>query len=465
MHAAHDLTDEFGERRNVVHRDVSPQNILVSVSGNVKVTDFGVAKALGSSQEATMAGQIKGKTAYMSPEQAGGGRVDRRSDIFALGICLYEVTTGARPFTGEGQLGVLKAVLECDFAKPSDLVPGYPRDLEAIVLRAMAKDPMQRYPSADRMRVALEEWLARSGPIVTETQVAQAVRDRVGALVDKRNAVLRDRMRDAGATAEPSPVFEPPRDGSSSRSSSAIRSVTQTDSGVSHPGISRSSSQISTAGISQPSVISQPSAVSQPSASGLSGATYAAPMAAPAPDTTARGALIGIGIGVGVFALLATGAFFYLRGRSAEATPAAPTAVAAQPAQPSAQPTATQAAANVENQSPTIKLVAVTPKDGITFLMDGKELHELTIERPKKGEVKLLTAKAAGFHDEVLRLDELTPDQLDVLLAKADEPKPEPKPTSEPARPAPVATSQPVQKPPEPKPKKPPKPDIPDNPF
>jgi hypothetical protein len=130
---------------------------------------------------------------------------------------------------------------------------------------------------------------------------------------------------------------------------------------------------------------------------------------------------------------------------------------------------ATQAPTNVENSSPTIKLVAVTPKDGITFLMDGKVLRELAIDRPKKGEVKLLTAKAAGFHDEVLRLDEATPDQLDVLLAKSEEPKPEAKPEAKPEPKAASVAPQPVPtekaRPPEAKPKKPPKPDIPDNPF
>ena len=478
LHAAHELTDEFGERRNVVHRDVSPQNILVSVNGNVKVTDFGVAKALGGSQEATMAGQIKGKTAYMSPEQASGGRIDRRSDIFALGICLYEITTGVRPFTGEGQVAVLKAVLDCEFEKPSDLVPGYPRDLEAIVLRAMAKDPMQRYPSADRMRVAIEEWLARSGPIVTETQVAQTLRDRLGALVDKRNVVLRDRMRDAGASPEPQQSFEPQREGSSSKisnpSASAIRSVTPESEGsisqVSAAGIS----QISSAGVSQPSVTSQPSVVSQvsqPSAvsypSAPSGLYAPAPM--PQPDTTARGALIGIGIGVGVFALLATGASFYLRGQAAEAAPAptVPTVATTTAKSPEAPPP-TATGANVENQSPVIKLVTMMPKAGITFLLDGKPLAGLEVPRPKSGEVKLLKASAEGYHDEVLRLDEFTPDQLDVLLAKADEPKPEPKTEAKVAEAPPGKLSEAptkVEAPKETKPKKPPKPDIPDNPF
>src|SRR5690606_10938341 len=101
LHAAHELADESGQHLGVVHRDVSPQNILVSLTGNVKVTDFGVAKALGMNHEATAAGQVKGKAAYMSPEQATGGEIDRRSDIFALGIVLYEITTGQRPFHGE----------------------------------------------------------------------------------------------------------------------------------------------------------------------------------------------------------------------------------------------------------------------------------------------------------------------------------------------------------------------------
>ena len=94
LHAAHNLADDAGIALEVVHRDVSPQNLLVSLDGNVKVTDFGVAKAIGASHEPTAAGQLKGKIAYMAPEQATGIAVNRRSDVFALGCVLYEATTG-----------------------------------------------------------------------------------------------------------------------------------------------------------------------------------------------------------------------------------------------------------------------------------------------------------------------------------------------------------------------------------
>ena len=107
LHAAHELRDESGSLLDVVHRDVSPQNILVTFDGVVKIVDFGVAKAAGRAGTQTTAGQIKGKAAYMSPEQARGGSVDRRTDVFAVGILLYQLTTGKHPFRGDNEVATL----------------------------------------------------------------------------------------------------------------------------------------------------------------------------------------------------------------------------------------------------------------------------------------------------------------------------------------------------------------------
>ena len=168
-----------GRALGVVHRDLSPHNILLTADGTAKVADFGVAKALGQLHEATSAGQLKGKIAYMAPEQVTGAAIDRRSDVFSLGCVLYEATTGQRPFRGDGDHQVMHAVLKGEFAPPTSLLRGYPQELERIVMRALSPQPILRYPTAERMRFALEEFLAR-GQLVTQSNVAQVVRARIG---------------------------------------------------------------------------------------------------------------------------------------------------------------------------------------------------------------------------------------------------------------------------------------------
>jgi len=458
LHAAHELCDVNGDRLNVVHRDVSPQNILVSLDGNVKVTDFGVAKALGSAHEATMAGQIKGKAAYMAPEQASGGRIDRRSDIFALGIVLYEITTGQRPFTGENQVATLKALMEGRFDPPSALVPGYPRELETIVLRALAPDPMQRFPTADRMRVALEEWLARSGPVVTQTQVATVVRERLGHVIEERRGQIRQMLQASNPGRASTGSFSTPGETSSSK--------------ISHP------SQIS-----NPSQTSNPSSPSSSavshvaSAPGLSGVATGTPPPTAARPGTANTALLGVSIGLGAFVMIAglgIGGWALLKQHhSAAAAPHSAAAAVAAPSQAPAPPApASSAADSTPAAGPAataavIQLHDVIPKSGVSFALDGKPLkgRQTQIQRPPHGKVALLTVKADGYHQDVLRIDDNTPDVLEILLAKV-EPGTEiaPKPTA-------VATPHsnwhpptPISKPPQ---KKKPaiKPDIPENPF
>lgn len=199
LHAAHEITDDDGRLLNVVHRDVSPHNILVSLEGTVKVTDFGVAKALGQSHQATMAGQVKGKVAYMAPEQIGGNNFDRRADVFGMGVVLYEAVTGQQPFRGGNDPQVMQAVLRGTYEHPSTLVKGFPAELAAIIDRALAPEPRMRFATAERMRVALEEWLAKSGAVVTSTQVGSLVRQRLGAALDRR----REHVKAAMASLQP----------------------------------------------------------------------------------------------------------------------------------------------------------------------------------------------------------------------------------------------------------------------
>lgn len=191
LHAAHELTDDSGRHLGVVHRDLSPHNILLTADGVAKVADFGVAKALGQLHEATSAGQLKGKISYMAPEQVTGAEVDRRSDVFSLGCVLYESTTGHKPFKGDGDHQVMHALLQGEVVPPSQIIRSYPQALERIVLRALSSQPLLRFPTAEQMRFALEEFLARSGQLVTQANVAQTVRARIGPLMDRRKERIR----------------------------------------------------------------------------------------------------------------------------------------------------------------------------------------------------------------------------------------------------------------------------------
>lgn len=154
----HKATDSQGQPLRLVHRDVSPQNVLVGFDGGVKIIDFGVAKAAGSTQR-TASGVLKGKYPYMSPEQAHGLPVEARSDQFSLGIILWELLTGRRLFKGETDLMTLHLVRECQVPPPSQLAKGLPPELDALVLRALAPKPEERYPDCGALRLALEELL------------------------------------------------------------------------------------------------------------------------------------------------------------------------------------------------------------------------------------------------------------------------------------------------------------------
>lgn len=161
LHYAHSFKDKIsGQPLNVVHRDISPQNILISYEGSVKVIDFGIAKATTNS-EATRAGVIKGKPSYLSPEQISGESLDGRSDIFSLGIVLWELLCGKKLFAGENDLAVLKLIEACNthIKPPSSVNPKVPRDLDYIVLKALAKNTDKRFQTAEEFQRALHRFL------------------------------------------------------------------------------------------------------------------------------------------------------------------------------------------------------------------------------------------------------------------------------------------------------------------
>ena len=163
----------FAHAAGIVHRDVKPGNIMITPQGEVKVMDFGIARAV-SAEPLTQTATVLGTASYLSPEQAQGGAVDARSDIYSLGIVLYEMLTGGPPFVADSAVAVaFKHVSEAP-VHPSEVRPGIPADLEAIVLKAMAKNPANRYASADEMREDLERFMAGRPVLATPVLDDQA---------------------------------------------------------------------------------------------------------------------------------------------------------------------------------------------------------------------------------------------------------------------------------------------------
>jgi len=193
LHAAHETVGPDGTSLGVVHRDISPPNILVSMQGQAKVSDFGIAKARHQLHERTKTGEVKGKFAYIAPEQITGHPVDRRADVYAMGCVLYVATLGSRPF-GNGA-DALRKILSNKYRAPRTLRPDFPGGLEAIIVRALLPKPEERFATAEDMQIALEEWLMSSGKLVTASDVAKCVKERMNSDVRAHNEALLSQNR------------------------------------------------------------------------------------------------------------------------------------------------------------------------------------------------------------------------------------------------------------------------------
>jgi serine/threonine-protein kinase len=189
LHAAHELRGKNGQLLGLVHRDVTPHNLFVTYEGYTKVVDFGIAK-VADRLSSTRAGTLKGKLAYMSPEQVRGAEVDRTTDIFALGVVLWELTTGHRLFRMDTDLDTLEKVQACVVPPPSQLVQNYPVELESVVMKALAKRKQDRFQTARELSRALQGVLMRRGAFVGPEEVANYVRALFGDRIQKREAHL-----------------------------------------------------------------------------------------------------------------------------------------------------------------------------------------------------------------------------------------------------------------------------------
>jgi serine/threonine protein kinase len=170
---AHGATDTDGRPLQLVHRDINPQNVLVSYQGSVSITDFGIAKARAIPQRETRAGVLKGKFGYLAPEQARSGSVDHRTDIYALGLLLFEITTGQRAIPGRSDTELLYAAAEGVTQRPTALAPSYPPALEQIYLNATANQPEHRYQSARQLQEALVGFQVEHRLVVTSSRLSE----------------------------------------------------------------------------------------------------------------------------------------------------------------------------------------------------------------------------------------------------------------------------------------------------
>jgi len=202
LHAAHELSDDTGQPLGIVHRDVSPQNILVGAAGAVKVIDFGIAKAQNRQQGETRTGVVKGKIQYMAPEQVKKGRtVDRRADVWSLGICLHELVAGRPPNDGDDDVEVIRKLMADEAPVRAE---GLPEAIVRVLDRSMALDVDARYPTAAGMQRGLEGAMKELGEAATSEDVASFLRAELPELADRRRQVVA-RAVDEAKTRVPAP--------------------------------------------------------------------------------------------------------------------------------------------------------------------------------------------------------------------------------------------------------------------
>jgi eukaryotic-like serine/threonine-protein kinase len=219
LHAAHEATDERGVSLQIVHRDVSPQNLIVGADGVARIVDFGVAKAVGRLQQ-TQTGEIKGKFGYMAPEQVNGAQVTRAADIYAAGVLLWETLTGTPLFTADSDVALAAQVLLGKVSPPSHRMQGVPAVLDDIVMCALERDPARRFATARDMARAIETTV----PVANASHVAAWVEDLAAPVLRRREQRLSEIESDwAGRT------------GSANRQRLAARSPERSRPSAQHP--------------------------------------------------------------------------------------------------------------------------------------------------------------------------------------------------------------------------------------
>ncbi|MCP3136335.1 serine/threonine protein kinase [Pyxidicoccus xibeiensis] len=399
LHYAHEARDAQGKPLRLVHRDVSPQNILVGFDGGVKVIDFGVAKAATSSQN-TATGVLKGKYPYMSPEQASGQAIDARSDLFALGVVMWELLTGKRLFKGDSDMMTLRLVKDCVVPRPSQLNPKLPPGLDEVVLKALAPTPDARYPDCGAFRLALEDYTLNlrlpSSSAHLSAYLREVYAERIATEADpaKLDQLAEDSDLDSRSNSSMSGVGGGPR-------SSASRALGRSVQG---PG---------------PATRSRQAGSPPPPPQQLEKTRGTAPLARP-PEEPRRVPWVPVAA-AGVGLLLAGAAVVFLR-TPAEATPvvqpAQPQPVVAVPHTPEPLPTKVptqdrpQAVAGVE-------LPVITEPPGATVSVNGEERGETPLRlKLAPGDGPVSVTLALNGYEPVTRQVSPTDDELRLELRR-----------------------------------------------
>ena len=202
LEAAHNLRGDDGLPLGIVHRDVSPQNVLIGLDGVARLTDFGIALA-ASRISASRPGMIKGKPGYMAPEQARAGKVDRRADLWALGVILWEAVAGRRLFVADTEAAIVLKVIEETIPPLHQVLPGTPPEIDAICSRALHRDPNQRYASAREMASDIEHAAGPLGLLADSHEVSDLIRQTFAAQIDHRRRSIRRHIQAIGPNSGP----------------------------------------------------------------------------------------------------------------------------------------------------------------------------------------------------------------------------------------------------------------------
>ncbi len=379
-----------GKELNLVHRDVSPQNVLISFEGDIKLCDFGIAKAATKVQQ-TQAGALKGKLQYMSPEQAWGKKVDRRTDIFSLGIVLFEMLAGERLFSGDTDLTILEQVRDARSEAPSIKNPDVPKKVDQIVLKALAKNPQDRYQNASEMEKDINSVLYSFQPAPGPADLAIYMH----RLVEATAATSEAQIDAAFAQVAAAPAPEEKKKGKGLVISKKEKAA-------------------------EPAPVPAPVEVSQPAIS-----------IGEEPSKSRTGLFAGIGVGVIV---LGAAAYFLMRGKAPEPAPV-PTPV------PAVAP-ATTGAAPATTESPSVPEKVIDPK-----ALEA-ELRKATAEEAKK--LRDAAQKAAAEQAKPAAPGAAQPVAPAVSLAPGQPLQP-PKAAPEPTRvPEPPKAAEPTPVPPKP---------------
>jgi serine/threonine protein kinase len=267
LHYAHSYVDPAGTPHPVVHRDVSPHNVLISLDGAIKLSDFGIAKVAG--EDNTQAGVLKGKVSYISPEAASGRPLDARNDVFALGVVLFELLTGQLPFRRDHDAATLNAIVREPAPVPSQLKPNIPQDVSDLILRALVKDPARRTPSAATVREEIEAVMAHHRLNSSPAAVAQFFKDTLGdRLVEFAPSST------VGTGSHPRPIPSATGSGNVGDMAAPVDGRTPSRGSGSHPAATGSGSGPRSSSGSGPKPVVPPAATpARPAASGGSGSS------------------------------------------------------------------------------------------------------------------------------------------------------------------------------------------------